>query len=280
MSTKSTQLAKLTRNELLADKIQSVLRDSAVVWPMLMDMSDRFPVGVKSAVIPGSKARTVGDTPSSGTELADGTTEFVTDTLTLDQFKTVHDYVYDVDQQHSAVDLKDEFYAEAPKDLADYIEAAAVAKLIADAANHKQLPGTSNDEINLDFIGEIGQEMTEAKLPKQGRKLILSPRLARILRSEDSIRNASAFGNANSAQNGFIARAEGFDIYESNNLGGAEALAIVEGCAAKAVAKEVEIDEQRQSAKKRVFVSCDAAYGMKALRQGTMIWKLNSSATP
>lgn len=286
MSIKSTQLAKLTRNELLADQIQRVLRDTAIVWPLLMDISDRFLPGTKTATIPQSKSRTVGDTPSDGTEIADATGTVGTDVLTLDQFKTVSDYVYDTDQVYSAVDLKQDFYAEAPKDLADYIEAAAVAKLLSEASNHIQMSGSddaaspvANARLTVDDIGKLAEQMTTAKMPKNGRKLLVSPKQARLLRKDSVIQNAAAFGNANAIQNGMIAKLEGFDIFECNNLTANQAVAFVEGAMVKAVAKEVAIDEERQSAKKRTFVSCDAFYGMKSLRGGSMIWRLDTSAS-
>jgi hypothetical protein len=272
MSVNATELAKLTKEEILANAIQRELRTRAVVWPILTDLSNRFDKGMKTAVIPRSTAKTVGNTPNDGSELADPDTTYKTDLLHLDQFKTIHDYVYDVDQVHSVIDLKGDFYAEAMPELAEYIEAAATAQLQADGAEANEWMMPENG-LDLETVGVLSQKMSEDRISKSGRILLVSPKQARILRSFKEVRDASAYGNPNSIQNGFIARLDGFDILETVHLEPDEAIAFHREAAAKAVAKEVQIDEERHSSRKRWFCSVDAVYGMKALRAGELIYK-------
>ena len=96
----STNLDKLTREEILADEIQRALRKTSVVWSLARDLSSRLRPGQRYTTIPRSVGRAVGDMPNNGTELADSATSYLKDTLELDKFKTVYDYVYDKDQAY------------------------------------------------------------------------------------------------------------------------------------------------------------------------------------
>lgn len=283
----SVDLDKLTREEILAQDIQRALRKTSVAWNLARDLSGRLRPGQRYTTIPRSVGRPVGDMDNSGTELADSATSYLKDTLELDKFKTVYDYVYDVDQTYSAVDLVDDFYVEAAPALAEQMEADLVAEMVAAGGtkpesgganpNKFQLAGTDSDSnanqaITITQLSKIAQEMTEAKIPKSNRFAMLSPKQVHELRIQDGIQDASKFGNNNAVVNGEIARLEGFTILESQDLTSNQVLCFHSDAIVKAMAKAVTVDEERQSSKKRTFASMDAIYGTRVIRDGELIW--------
>lgn len=287
MSIGNTDLAKLTRTEILADLIQRALRKDTVIWPLARDLSSRLRPGQRYTTIPRSVGRSVGNIDDSGTELADSDTAYKKDTLEINKFKTVYDYVYDVDQAYSSVDLKDDFYVEAAPAMAEQLEADLVAAMVAAGGTHPE-SGTpngnkfqlaaadddsnANQRFTLNQLASIGQAMTEAKVPKSGRIAALSPKQKRLMSIEDGVQDASKFGNNNAVVNGEVARLYGFIIVESQNLTANQVLCFHQDAIVKAMLKDVTTDEERQSSKKRSFVSMDAHYGVRVIRDGELIW--------
>jgi N4-gp56 family major capsid protein len=287
MSIGNTDLAKLTREEILAEEIQRALRKNSVVWALARDLSSRLRPGQRYTTIPRSVGRLVGDITDSGTELADSDTEYEKDTLEINKFKTIYDYVYDVDQAWSSVDLKADFYVEAAPALAEKMEADLVAAMVAagttkpESGNPNttkfQLAGTddesnANQRLTLNQLSKIGQLMDEAKIPKSGRVCMVSPKQAHLLRTEDGIQDASKFGNNQAVVNGEIARLYGFIIVESQDLTANQVVIFHTDAIVKAMMKEVTTDEERQSSKKRDFLSMDAHYGVRVIRDGELIF--------
>ena len=283
----STDLAKLTRTEILAEEIQRALRKMSVVWSLARDLSDRLRPGQRYTTIPRSVGRSVGNIDNSGTELADSATSYLKDTLEINKFKTVYDYVYDVDQAYSSVNLIDDFYVEAAPAMAEQLEADLIAAMVAAGStkpesgdpngNKFQLAGTdsesnANQRLNLSQLSLIGREMDEAKIPKSGRIAALSPKQAHELRIQDGIQDASKFGNNNAVVNGELARIYGFIVVESQDLTPNQVLCFHVDAVVKAMMKDVTVDEERQSSKKRTFVSMDAHYGVRVIRDGELIW--------
>lgn len=277
MTIDAAGLAKLTKEQLAAELTARILRKEAVYWNLCFDMSPRFAPGVKTLAVPRSVGIAVNDTPSDGSEIADASRTMNEDKISLDQFKTASDYVYDVHQQHSMVSLKEEFYVEALPSLVDYIETATANLYISSAANQVQMTGGAvNDEIEIDNLGQIAQEMDEANVPRNGRVAVLSPKQARILRSTQPIRDASAYGNNDSVRRGFVGEVEGFQIFQSNDNGANQSIITIDQMAmARVLANQFSRGEERQESKKRDFVSIDASFGIASRRAGQLIWLLD-----
>lgn len=280
-------LSKLTRTEILAEEIQRALRKDTVIWPLARDLSSRLRPGQRYTTIPRSVGRSVGDITNSGIELADSTTSYLKDTLEINKFKTVYDYIYDVDQAWSSVNLVDDFYVEAAPAMAEKLEADLVAAMVAAGTTHPESAdanpnyfqladaddqANANQRFSLNQLSSIGQSMDEAKVPKSGRIAALSPKQAHLMRTEDGIQDASKFGNNNAVVNGELARLYGFIIVESQNLTSNQVLCFHSDAIVKAMMKDVTVDEERQSSKKRTFVSMDAHYGVRVIRNGELIW--------
>lgn len=270
---------KLTQEQILAALIVKELRKTSVVASTLIDLSTQFAKGKTKAAIPSAGALTVEDTPRDGSSVNGSDRVYDNTPLVITEYKTVADYIYDLDDHESTLDLMADFYADAPNALAERFETSLVAMMrtYGLASDNKfQLDGTANQAITLDYVGILNEEMSTAKVPKSGRFLVVSPRQARILRSYDEVRNASRLGSDEAIRNGFIARLEGFDILESNDLTQYEVMAYHSAAAAYGIGKEVKKDEQRESSKKRTFVSVDGGWGSKVIRD--LIWFGNEQA--
>lgn len=277
MSIDSGSKTKLQTEDLLAAMTLQVLRKDMVFWPLLADVSSRVRTGVKTVRIPRNLGRTVATTPSNGTELSNPTTQYNDDILTLDQHKTVYDYINDVEEVETMLDLKADFYSDAPAALADSIESDIIAFLIAGAANHVQFDSGTNTYPSLDQVSNINKLMTEAKIPKSGRYFAVSPAVLHQIRIQAGVSDASKFGNNDAVVNGFVTRLHGFSVIESAGLSSTQAIAFHSDAAVKALSRSVKRDEERQASKKREFVSMDISYGRQMLRGGTLAWLLDSN---
>ena len=287
MGIDSASLAKLTKTEILADLIQRALYKDTVMWPLAADLSSRLGPGQRFTTIPRSLSKSTSDINSSGTELVDNSVAYKKDTLEINKFKTVYDYIYDVDKPYSVVDLKQDFFVEAAPAMAEKLEADLVASVIAAGGttpesavanpNKFQLAGTDsssnlNQALTLTQLSSLNQKMSEANVPKAGRYLFLSPKQVHELRILANITDASQFGSRDGLVNGEIARLHGFTVVESNHLSANQVIAMHVNSIVKAMSKNVTIDEERQASKKRDFVSIDAHYGVRVIRDGEHIW--------
>lgn len=272
-------VSNLTQEQIMAAMVVKALQKQTVIAPTIIDLSAQFAKGKTKAAIPSAGALTVEDTPRNGDEVTGSDRSYTKTPLTISDYKTVADYIYDLDDFESTLDLKADFYADAPNALAEQFETSIVAMMrTAGLASAKkfQLAGTSNQEITLDQVGILNEEMSNSKVPKSNRYLAVSPRQARVLRSFDEVRNSASYGNSNSIQNGFIVNLEGFMIIESNDLTNFEVMAYHGATAAYGIGKEVKKDEQRQSSKKRTFCSVDSGWGHNVIRD--LIWFGNEAA--
>lgn len=270
---------KLKQEQILAAMIVKALPKASVIAPTIIDVSSQFAKGKTKAAIPSAGALAVEDTPRDGDDVVGSNRVYDKSPMEVDQYKTVADYIYDLDDHESILDLMADFYADAPGTIAERLETDIVAIMrTAGLASAKKfrLAGATNTEITEVQIRGLNTAMNIAKVPKTGRFLAVSPTQAGVMRGWDSVKNASAFGNNDAIVNGFVAKFEGFTVIESNDLTQYEVMAYHGSVAAFGVGKEVKKDEQREASKKRTFVSVDAGWARKVIRD--LIWFGNEAA--
>ena len=71
-----------------------------------------------------------------------------------------------------------------------------------------------------DAIVDLRTALTRSKTPDQGRWLVVPPEMYGVLLKDDRFIRADAAGTTEGLRNGFVGRAAGFDIYESNTVPG------------------------------------------------------------
>ena len=280
------------------------LRGAAFVWPLARDVSNQVFDGSLTAVIPRAEGFAVGDAPgapsSAGTPLTNQFMNvlhsFKNDELTVDRFKAVHEYIYDLDQDRSRIDLRANFLSEAPGSLAEYLEADATAVLFRGASNatdggtevgtnahYIRFSGsegsTANALVEVSQLDDIAIQMSQLKVPKADRIFLASPKQARKLAANSAIRDASQYGTNESILNGEVARISGFRIIESPFLAPEKAVAFHRDGIYKAILQDADVESSRRHEILADLLSITVKYGLQCPRNGGLIWALGSEAT-
>lgn len=189
--------------------------------------------------------------------------------LTVDQAKKFSFFVKDVDLAQAMIDPMDEVMAETAYGLNDVIDQYIAGFYSQAGVTH----GTDAAPIQINsanvhqFFAVLGQKLTEANVPEQGRWAIIPPWvhtklvLAGILHRSD---------NTDALDNGRVGRALGFDFAVSNNV------AVVSGTKYKILAgndqaiafaeKSVKIEAFRPEKKFREAIKGLHIYGGRVVQ--------------
>ena len=284
------------------------LRGAAFVWPLARDLSNQVFDGSLSVIIPRAKGFSVGNAPGGvgtntdafGNRYGNAARTFARDVLAIDRFKSVHDFIYDLDQDRSRIDLRANFLMEAPASLAEYLEADITESLYAGKsfnkttgivagdlgtntiANYLQFSGsegsTANALVEVSQLDDIAIAMSQVKIPKSDRIFLASPKQARKLAANSAIRDASQYGTNESILNGEVARISGFRIVESTFLAPDRAVAFHMDAIYKALLQDADVESSRQHEILADLLSITVKYGFQTIRDGGLIFPLGSAA--
>ena len=281
------------------------LRGAAFVWPLARDLSDQVFDGSLTVHIPRAKGfavSTIGATPGAGSafmnEFQNVVNTFKRDVLVINRFKAVHEYIYDLDQDQSRVDLRGEFLREAPASLAEYLEADITEGLYRGAtfvtggagnevstvtsSNYTQFSGaegsSANELVEVSQLDDIAIRMSQFKIPKADRIFLASPKQARKLAANSAIRDASQYGTNESILNGEVARISGFRIVESPFLAPEKAVAFHMDGVWRALLQDADVESSREHRILADLLTITVKYGFEFPREGGLIFPLGKSA--
>lgn len=170
-------------------------------------------------------ALTIG-TYQANTDMNAAETLVTTDqTLVIDQAKYFHFQVDDIDRVQAAGDLVDTATRQAAYQLADLVDTAIFAA-IGNAATTANTLGTAAAPINLsggsvtayDQLLKLRTIMAKANVPSETWRVACPPEFIALLLGDSRFVAAGVGGAEERLVNGFVGRAAGFDIFESNNL--------------------------------------------------------------
>ncbi|MFD6874525.1 MULTISPECIES: P22 coat protein - protein 5 domain protein [unclassified Streptomyces] len=138
-------------------------------------------------------------------------------TLTVDQSKYFAFKVDDVDKRQAKGNVMPEAMSRAAYGLARVAD-SHVASLYTQAAAANQLGTVSVTTAALAYtqIRLMKLKMDEADIPEEGRYLVGPPWFFSLLLEDNKFLDASASGSTQPLQNGFIGRALGFNLAQSN----------------------------------------------------------------
>jgi len=134
--------------------------------------------------------------------------------LRIDQQKYYNFQVDDVDRAQANVNLLAAGMEEAADGLADAVD-QYIAGFYTQAGSTTQLTAVNSQNV-LAFLLTLGQALTENNVPRVGRFAVIPPwmttklTLAKVLLASEVSNDAFT--------NGYVGRAAGFDLYESNNV--------------------------------------------------------------
>ena len=137
--------------------------------------------------------------------------------LVIDQQKYFAFTIENIEQVQSNVELIPPYTQEAAYALADTADQFIFGKYTdADASNQGTAVAFTSSNIWAQLTA-AKRNLSENNVPKTGRFMVLSPEEIELLEQATEFQRASDMGDEVS-RNGFMGRAAGFDIFESNNL--------------------------------------------------------------
>lgn len=267
--------------DVLFQDVQMYLTDEAVILPTITDLTARVSQGRKSVAVPRTSGLGFSNVNQDGNQATAGGMTVAADTLNLDQFKEVPEYIFELADEQSRVDLKAAFLDAAPRVYAEGIEAAiatALAGASAAAPDHiLQFSEATNTRPSLDDISEAQRLLDEAKVPGTDRWLLVSPAIKQHLVKKTELRDASQAGGNTALSNGEFAQLHGFRIIMSNQIAANTMIAYHRSACAFAMGREIEYIEEPQRSYGREFVSIRGSYGVKILDSGKRCVLFNST---
>lgn len=143
-------------------------------------------------------------------------------TLVIDQAKYFNFAVDDIDKVQAAGPLMDSAMRKAAYGIADVVDTKIFTEM-GTAAGTK-ITGPSDAAIYVtattayDYLVDLATALTKKNAPKVGRKVAISPEFHGLLLKDPRFVSSGNDSAEERLQNGFVGRAAGFDVYESNNL--------------------------------------------------------------
>ena len=146
--------------------------------------------------------------------------------LVIDQASYTNWEIDDIDAAQINANIMDAAMSESSYSLADSADQYIAAQMVAGVASANKIgttgspivPGTSAGTTTYDYLVDLSVKLNEANAPKVGRWVILPPWMVGGLAKSDKFSSVSASGSNEALRNGFVSRAAGFDILESNNV--------------------------------------------------------------
>lgn len=143
-------------------------------------------------------------------------------TLVINQAKYFNFQVDDIDAAQQKPKVMDEAMREAAYGLADVAD-QYIANLYTGVATNNIIGDDTTPEVltkeNIyDLLVDLGTILTDAKIPKEGRWVVLPPWAYGLLLKDDRFVHVDKAGTDETLRNGIVGRAAGFDILESHNV--------------------------------------------------------------
>jgi hypothetical protein len=252
----------------LTDRLYTGIRENLYLLRLLTDVSANFVPGMDSfKVHQWGMAGAVENTREDGTDQTDGGMPTYKQTVPCDQDKKNSLIIYDKADLISALDYRTGFVATAPIQHARAME-AYVAGLMRTAADTTIKADPTTDLLDQDTLEALAIAFDDQDLPKEGRRLVVTPTQKHGLIKAFNLKDVSVSGTAEELRNGLVTRLYGFDVYESNThilpSGDAnQALAFVADSCWWGMQLQPEFEVERQAQKSRWYMSVRSKYGAK-----------------
>ncbi len=211
-----------TVEEIVSTRIQEVLTDAMVAWPLMMDFSPQVGPGMDKLKIPRFGNFTV-DSKTENTAVDAQVNAFSTDDLDLDQHKVVQFLIEDIADLQAKIAVVSAYIDQAARDLAAEMDATLLADLDANPSTVSPDHDVKyNDTVNNDLekidITEARRLLDVQNVPKADRWGIIPPDKEKDLLNISEFVRVDESGGSAALRNGQIGRLFGFDIVMSNQL--------------------------------------------------------------
>ncbi|HLR96194.1 MAG TPA: P22 phage major capsid protein family protein [Jiangellaceae bacterium] len=141
-------------------------------------------------------------------------------TLVVDQEKYFAFTVDDVDRRQALPGFVEEATVGASYNLAAEADSHVAGLMAAGVAAGNKLgaAGITSPEDAYDLLVELRTVLTRSNTPDDGRFVVIPPELYGVLLKDDRFIRADASGTTAGLRNGYVGRAAGFDVIESNRV--------------------------------------------------------------
>lgn len=282
MALNQSGVANVALAAIATQDVQNQLTDSAVLVNTVLNLSDRVGPGMKSISIPKVSGMAATAIPDDGSDSTSSGMTLAVDTLSLTSKREVADFIYDSGMD-STVDLKEAFFANAPGVMVEDIESKIYAELDGASSSNPdhilQMSGASNLVPTIADIRLAAKLLDEQKCPQGDRYLVVTPNIKHAILAFSEVSSASAFGNSDGIQKGYIGELYGFKILMSNQVTSATMVAYHKDALAFAFQKELTVVNSRNEEKAREFVAIRTHYGQKVLASGKKCILFNATGS-
>lgn len=262
-----------TIEEIVSTRVQMVLTNSMVAWPLMSDYSEQVGPGMDTLKIPRFGSFTVA-TKVENTAVDAQVNAFSTDDLALSSYKVIQWLLEDIANLQAKVSVNSAYIDQAGKDLAAEMDLTLLAGLDAgvstSAPDHDiKYNDATNEDLEAIDITEARRLLNVQNVPMEDRWGIIPPDKEKDLLNISDFVKVNESGSIGALRNGQIGRIFGFDIVVSNQMNTANSSLFGHKSAA-AVARQLmpksEIDRDLPNLSDRYSVS--HIYGTKVLDSG------------
>lgn len=269
--------------ELVSTRVQSVLTDAMVAWPLMSDFSDQAGPGIDKIKIPKFSNFTVND-KSENTAADAQINAFSTDDLSLNQHKVVQFLIEDIASTQAKVSVISAYLDQAARDMAADMDSEILAALDAgvstSAPDHDvKYNDATNEDLEKTDILEASRLLNVQNVPRSNRWAIIPPSQEKNMLLISDFVKVNESGDASALRNGMIGRVFGFDFYVSNQLNTATSCLFGHPQAA-AVARQTQmkIEQDRDLPNLADRHSLSHLYGVKVLDGGKRYVRFTETA--
>ena len=143
-------------------------------------------------------------------------------TLVIDQAKYFNFQVDDIDRAQQNPKVMDDAMTEAAyglRDVADqYIAGLYTGVAAGNSIGDDTTPIVPTKTDAYEHLVDLGVLLTDAKIPLNGRWVVVPPWFYGLLLKDDRFVDASKSGSTEALRNGQVGRAAGFDVLQSHNV--------------------------------------------------------------
>lgn len=258
----------------IAEKIvQDYLTDEAVIVNTIINLTSVVRTGQTSVAIPRISGLTAKAVLDNGSEQTAGGMAVAADVMLLNQFREVPEYIYETADVSSMVDLKNQFFAAAPRVFGEDMESLLYSEMSggvsAAAPDHiLQMTGSGNIVPTLADIRLAAKLLDVQKVPQTERTLLVTPNIKHALLAISEISDASKTGIGSPTITGQFAEIYGFRLVVSNQVTDNECMAYHKTHACYGWQKLLRIVDEKQESFSRDYVNVKGFWGRKTLDSG------------
>lgn len=270
-----TEIDAVSLEAIAASRVQSVLTDAMVAWPLVEDYSALVGPGMDLIKIPKFSNFTVNSKAENVAEDAQINT-FSADSLLLDKHDVVQYLIEDLASLQSSVEQVARFNDQIGRDMAAKMDLRLLTVMdsgVSTSAPDHKIPfaDATNEDLEQQDILEARKLLNVQNLPMEDRWGIITPAQEKNLLLISDFVKVNESGSIGALRNGQIGRIYGFDIVVSNQMGTFTNNPVFFGHrSAAAVARQLmpKVEQDRDLPNLADRHSISHVYGVKVLDSG------------